>query len=238
MGIYQSRRIDESVITGWVTGMQIRTQPEISVIIPAYNGARYICDSIESVLGQTCNRFEVVVVDDGSTDGTREVLEPYIENSSIRYYYQDNAGHGAARNTGIKHARGEYISFHDQDDWLEEDSLERRLNFYKRYPELGLVCSDFRTAYVSDDDDKIEYGPSYVVRYGMIEKVPRSCIEIEDYEAFIFNRNVFPELVLGSFVLIGTVMISKKVLDDIGPFNEEFQVVARYRPDNQDCEQS
>jgi len=83
--------------------------PKVSVIIPTYNCARYIPEAIESVLNQTYKDFEIIVVDDGSTDNTKEVLNRYIIENLIKYIYQNNQGPGAARNTGIKAAKGEYV---------------------------------------------------------------------------------------------------------------------------------
>jgi len=89
----------------------------ISVIIPTFNRARYVTKAIDSVLAQTYKDYEIIVVDDGSTDNTRQVLSPYMER--IRYIYQDNAGVSAARNAGIRDAKGEWIAFLDSDDlWL------------------------------------------------------------------------------------------------------------------------
>ena len=208
--------------------MQINSKPTVSVIIPAYNGARHICESIESILNQTYQQFEIIVVDDGSKDNTKRVLEPYIRNSSIRYYYQENAGHGAARNTGIKWAQGTYVCFHDQDDWLEKDSIERRLHLYEKYPELGLVCSDFRTAYMRNDyKQDVRYAESYVKKYDMINRIPTHCIAAKNKEFSITNKNIFSHFILECFIWIGTVMIRKEVFDDIGYFDEEM----RYSPD-------
>jgi glycosyltransferase involved in cell wall biosynthesis len=91
----------------------------VSVILPTHNRARYICRAVESVLNQTFADREVIVIDDGSTDNTRETLAPYKDR--VRYYYQPNAGVSAARNAGVRQARSEWIAFLDSDDsWLPE----------------------------------------------------------------------------------------------------------------------
>ena len=91
----------------------------ISVIIPTYNRARLVTQAIDSVLAQTYKDYEIIVVDDGSTDGTRQALEPYQDR--IRYIYQENRGAAAARNLGIKSSNGKWVAFLDSDDrWLPE----------------------------------------------------------------------------------------------------------------------
>lgn len=99
----------------------------VSVIIPTYNRADKIKPAVESVLNQTYTDFELIVVDDGSTDNTSEVIES-IEDSRIRYVHQENAGACAARNNGINYAKGEYIAFHDSDDIWHKDKLEKQMN--------------------------------------------------------------------------------------------------------------
>lgn len=91
----------------------------VSAIIPAFNYGRFICDAVESALGQSYSPLEVIVVDDGSTDDTRQRLERY--GSKIRYLYQNNRGLSAARNTGIRAARGQWVAFLDADDVWHRD---------------------------------------------------------------------------------------------------------------------
>ena len=111
--------------------------PKVSVIIPAYNCAHYICHAVDSVLAQTFPDFELVVVDDGSTDNTRELLKQY--GSQIKYIYQQNKDMTAARNTGINHSSGEYIAFLDSDDIWLANKLERQIVLLDQAPEVGLV---------------------------------------------------------------------------------------------------
>ena len=100
--------------------------PKVSVVIPTFNRADTIGDSIKSVLEQTFKDFEVIVVDDGSTDGTESVVAAFGD-SRIKYIMQDDAGACAARNNGIRHANGEYIAFQDSDDYWMPRKLERQL---------------------------------------------------------------------------------------------------------------
>lgn len=99
----------------------------VSVIIPTYNRADKIKPAVESVLNQTYTDFELIIVDDGSTDNTKDVIES-INDSRIRYVYQENAGACSARNNGIICSKGEYIAFHDSDDIWHKDKLEKQMN--------------------------------------------------------------------------------------------------------------
>ncbi|MCL4553034.1 MAG: glycosyltransferase family 2 protein [Candidatus Marsarchaeota archaeon] len=110
----------------------------VSVIIPTYNRAKYVAIAIESALNQDYPSLEVIVVDDGSTDGTREALRPYA--GRIRYIYQENQGESVARNTGVQLARSAYIAFLDDDDvWLEH-KLARQVEYMESNQTVGLVA--------------------------------------------------------------------------------------------------
>lgn len=113
----------------------------ISVVIPAFNAGRFIRRTIDSVLAQTYSDYEIIVVDDGSTDNTGEVVKSY--GSKVRYIYQENAGDGPARNTGIAAANGEWIAFLDHDDeWLAQ-RLEKQIELLKRNHELRWCGANF-----------------------------------------------------------------------------------------------
>ena len=98
--------------------------PYFSIIIPSYNRANIISRAIQGVLDQTFKDFEIVIVDDGSKDHTKEILQEYSDNFKIKYLYQDNAGVCAARNTGAKLAVGEFLIFLDSDDTVEKSWLQ------------------------------------------------------------------------------------------------------------------
>lgn len=117
--------------------------PRVSVIIPVYNGDRFLAEAIESVFRQTYQDYETIVVDDGSTDRTRQVLETY--SHKIRYFYQENQGSSVARNLGIKEAQGEFIAFLDADDfWLLPEKLAEQVNCFEQQPNLGSVHTGWR----------------------------------------------------------------------------------------------
>lgn len=102
--------------------------PLISVIVPAYNAENVVARCLNSILGQTHKNLEVIVVNDGSTDGTRKVLEDYAcRDSRVRVLHTENGGVSAARNLAIAQSAGRYIAFADSDDWFEADAMERLL---------------------------------------------------------------------------------------------------------------
>jgi len=98
---------------------------EVSVIIPAYNCGPYILDCVNSVLKQTFNDYEMIIIDDGSADNTKELLGPFLNNKKIDYIYQDNRGLPGARNAGIRRANGNYILCLDADDELAPDAIQK-----------------------------------------------------------------------------------------------------------------
>jgi glycosyltransferase involved in cell wall biosynthesis len=121
------------------------SMPEVSVIIPTYNRAHLIGRAISSVLQQTYNDFELIVVDDGSVDNTAEIVNSFNDRRIRLVRHHRNRGVSAARNTGIKMSRGEYVAFQDSDDeWLPR-KLEKQLDLFKndRSGDLGLVVCEY-----------------------------------------------------------------------------------------------
>lgn len=114
----------------------------ISVVIPLYNKEASIAQSLRSVLSQEYDDFEVVIVDDGSTDGSVGVVEA-INDSRIRLIKQENGGPSKARNTGVKNAKGEWILFLDADDELEPDALEYFANLIRKFSDFKFFCAPF-----------------------------------------------------------------------------------------------
>ncbi len=115
--------------------------PRVSVVIPAYNHARFLPEALDSVLAQTFRDFEVLVVDDGSTDATREVVAAY--GNRIRYVHQPNAGQAAARNRGIRETSGGLLAFLDADDSWFPEKLASQVAYLDTHPEVGVVFTRF-----------------------------------------------------------------------------------------------
>ncbi len=122
--------------------MSSRADPSVSVIIPVYNGERYLAEAVESALGQSHAPAEVIVVDDGSTDASAEAARRFSEH--VRYEWQAHAGIGAARNRGTELARGELLAFLDADDRWPTGKLARQLEVLRLDPDLGMVFGHVR----------------------------------------------------------------------------------------------
>lgn len=121
----------------------MKSNPLISVIIPVYNCADYIAETVNSVLLQSYQNFEIILINDGSTDSSEEVcISLGKDKDNIVYQYQTNAGVSAARNKGVSLAKGDYIAFLDGDDLWHPKKLETQLLFLSENPDYKIVCSD------------------------------------------------------------------------------------------------
>jgi GT2 family glycosyltransferase len=112
----------------------------VTVVIPSYNSGRFVREAVESVLAQTYRNLETILIDDGSQDDTREQLAPYV--GRIHYVYQTNQGLSAARNAGIRRARGEFIALLDADDLWHPQKIELQMQYLEEHPTVGLVAGD------------------------------------------------------------------------------------------------
>jgi len=186
---------------------------DVSVIMPTHNCCEYIGEAISSVLAQSCRSLEIIVVDDGSTDGTAAVLPslPFL-----RYLSRPRGGPSAARNTGLRAARGRYVAFLDADDLWEPGSLDRRLAFATSHPDIGLVFGD--ACFFSDDGLVRE---SHLAPKTVFRRVPSwgpvpGC--------HLFRRLVSDELMIEPFIATDTVVIRRDCLDEAGFFDESMWI--------------
>ena len=123
--------------------------PLVSIILAVYNGERYVAEAVESILNQTFQDFELVIINDGSKDGTEEVLRPYLSLDQVVYRHQANAGGAAARNAAIALAHGKYIAIQDHDDISLPTRLEQeRPDIVRTIPSArrGIEDADIRSA--------------------------------------------------------------------------------------------
>lgn len=173
----------------------------ISVVIPAYNAGRFIRRTIDSVLAQTYTDYEIIVIDDGSTDNTGEVVKSY--GTKVCYIYQQNAGDGGARNAGIYAAKGEWIAFLDHDDeWLPE-KLRLQMELLKRNPQLRWCAANF---YKQSESRKITAGD---------ERVLIAALSSRDY-----FENFFSAVSEGKCrFMTSTMMVHKEAFEGAGIFD-------------------
>lgn len=177
--------------------------PTVSVIIATYNRAHLLKETIESVLKQTFRDFELIVVDDGSTDDTREMLKPYSDR--LRFFHQENRGASAARNLGILHARGHWIAFQDSDDLWTPDHLEDLFGFIDRNPGYAMVFGN--EAYVGK--------PPHHHRTLIPKEKSRRLAEKEIQLADLFDKSI---------VRLQASLISKECLEAIGGLDENLRI--------------
>lgn len=180
----------------------------VSVIVPTYNSAPYIVDAIESVLAQTYQNLEIIVIDDGSNDNARGVLVPYRDK--ITYLYQENRGVSAARNLGIGHAKGEYIAFLDADDIWLPGKLDRQMQFLEGNTNVALVFGDAELFDVNRTDIPCPE-----------QRMSKSRLEERETP----KDDVFELLLYGNFITTSTVMLRRSCLERVGGFDESLRSV-------------
>lgn len=175
----------------------------ISVIVPTYNRADFVGETIESILNQTYKNFELIIVDDGSTDNTEEVIGKF-KDSRIKYIKTDNWGGPARpRNTGIKKAKGEYIAFCDDDDiWLPK-KLEKQIRVFQISNETAMLYTRFKT-----------------IEGGVISN------KIFPENGIYNSGSIFKSIYLWNFIACSGVMVKRSVLDQVGLFNTDPNLIA------------
>ena len=168
--------------------------PLVSVIIPVYNRVKYIYDCLESVLTQSYRKLEIIVIDDGSTDGTGSEIKK-IQDKRIQYIYQENSGHpGMARNSGLKKAHGDYIAFLDSDDIWQPEKIEKQIALIS--DEQPVIST--RSYYILDGNHTKD--SVFHDSYGGIKKVSLKSL-------ILFNE-----------VVTSSVLMDRSIIDTIGFF--------------------
>ena len=177
-------------------------KPLFSVIIPTYNRQDFLRISIDSVLEQTSNDYELLVIDDGSTDATKEFVNEY-QNSKLRYLYQRHQGVSRARNEGLKNSSGEFIAFLDSDDRFRKDKLEITSSYIKKHPEYKI----FHT-------EEIWYRKGQLLPQKARHKKP--------------TLSVFPDALKLCCISPSTAVIHKSIFQSLGHFDELLPVCEDY----------
>lgn len=174
--------------------MTIKT-PKVSVVIPCYNAMRFLPQTIDSVLEQTCQDFEIIIVDDGSTDSVKQWAST-IEDERIHFVAQENQGVATARNTGLGRARGDYIAFLDADDLWHPSKLEKQVVALSENPEVGLV-------------------------YTWVLLIDEVGFPLEKVWKISDEGNVWERLVEGNIIACGSVpLVRKSCVETVGLFEQ------------------
>lgn len=181
--------------------------PLVSVVIPAYNAARFVGQAVRSALDQTYGNREVIVVDDGSTDDTKAVLSQFA--GQVRYLYQENGGTSAARNTGIRAAQGAFICFLDADDLWASNKLELQAAFLLEHRDIGLV---------SGRHENFRDGGAPHTPFVATQDPARSAARTFPCPA------AFLELIRSNFIPVNTVMVRKECFEKVGLFDLNLMV--------------
>lgn len=175
---------------------------KISVVITCYNYGKYIAGCIDSVLSQTYENFEIIVVNDGSTDDTGEVIKGFLSNAKISYIEQPNAGQANAKNNGIRHAKGELIAFLDADDIWRRTKLEKQIKLFSD-PDIGVVYS--RHKYIDSDGKVLD-------------------AELTGKHLQPRSGNVTGYLFYDNFVPFSSSIVRRKCLEMFGGFDESLSM--------------
>jgi glycosyltransferase involved in cell wall biosynthesis len=193
--------------------------PAISVIIPAYNSERFISEALQSALNQSFQDFEIIVVDDGSTDRSREIIESF--NGPITYHYQPNRGAAAARNLGLSAAKADWVAFLDADDVWYPHKLAVQMDYTRLYPEVAFFYSD--TDIIDDAGDIKDRGLLSAKSVRRAKRNERSFISNgrRSLVSVVFNDQPFP--------YPSTVLAKRELLLHVGGFNPLF--VGNYHED-------
>lgn len=171
--------------------------PNVSVIIPTYNREDYICETIESVLTQTYKDFEIIVVDDGSTDNTKEKLVPFLKN--IKLIEQKNSERAVARNNGIKNSSGKYIALLDSDDIWTPNKLEKQI-------------------------DILDLKKDIILTYGQCQRINEKSKKIKTAKRQKegYNGKVFEKLLYRNFVVSATPVIRRDYFEKTTGFETKY----------------
>ena len=202
-------------------------KPLVSVVIPTFNRAGMIPEAIRSVLEQSYQNIEIIVVDDGSTDNTSEVLEQF--GNDIHYMLTENSGPAHARNVGMRAAKGKYISFLDSDDLYLPCKIELQVSFMEQHPEVGMVCTE-----MSGLDDTGVFEEYHLRSYHRIyhnlnwsyEDIYSThgkfaCPALKESVPY-YQGNIFRYVLLGSIIISNTIMFPKQTLKIVGYQNENY----------------
>ncbi len=188
----------------------VTSQPLVSVVVPSYNYGHLIGETLDSLAAQTYGAWECVVVDDGSTDDTRAVVERYAaRDARVRYVRQENARQAAARNNGVRHSSGAYFQFLDADDMLEPRKFERQVGYLESHADVDIVYSNVRYF----DSEGAGLGQSR--RYSVWDDGGLWMPEVSGR-----GRALMPRLLRNNIMVVNAPLVRRRVVEAVGEFDE------------------
>ena len=195
----------------------------VSVTIPSYNAATTLAETLDSVLAQTYQPIEIIVVNDGSTDTTQEVLSRYRE--CVRVVHKTNGGLASARNAGFLAAQGKYIAVLDSDDICMPERIAMQVAYMEKHPDVALCSSDFsafnRSGLIAERYIGKYYSQITDTLGGLSGIYPHQQeLNLVGYDVPVYSGNVYEQMVLGSFVHPPTVFFQRSSLHDCGLLDE------------------
>lgn len=194
-------------------------QPRVSVVIPSYESGTTIERAIQSVLNQAFKDIEILVIDNGSSDNTRQIIENRSsDDSRIKYYYSEsNLGPAGGRNKGIEDSSGEYIAFLDADDaWEAPDKLEKQVEILDRISEVGLVFTDCFSTDMITLEKKLYSSYNKIYTRGMHLQTILANPNFAQLEG-----NITHQIYSGNFICLSTVIVRKSILVEAGAFQDQ-----------------
>lgn len=183
-----------------------------SVIVPMYNAKAYIGKTIDSILPQLSSDMELLIIDDGSTDGSADIVDAYVNSQVRRITIPNSGGPARPRNEGIRQAKGEIVFVFDADDLMLPGKIEATLEAFEQHPDVALVFTDFQ----SIDGAGQLLNPDYLGGYDFMKRhrqPPGSAVRIASKEAY-------RSLAFENYIGTSSVAIRKRVLDEIGGFDD------------------
>ncbi len=191
--------------------MQINGIPLVSIIVPCFNYGHLVGETLESLQKQTLENWECIVVDDGSSDNTKEIVSKYTsKDKRYSYIYQKNAGLSAARNTGIKAAKGEFIQLLDADDFIAENKLNEQIKLFRENNSVSIVYGELRY-FNSNNPTEL-----YYTLNGGTESWMKTYTSHEEFTEHLIQNNLFA---------VNCAVFRKSILKDCGYFNTELKSV-------------
>jgi glycosyltransferase involved in cell wall biosynthesis len=193
-------------------------QPAASIIIPAFNASEFILATLDSISAQkTSSRLEVIVVNDGSTDSTREIVESYPGMQINCITIENSGGPSRPRNIAIAAATGRYIVIFDSDDLMLPGKIENSLRLLDHYPEAGFLFTNFQSVDSAGNILKADFLERYDTLYSLPYK------DAKDSARIIQSEDLLHGLAVANFIGTSSVVIRRSVLDEVGNFDEQLR---------------